>query len=406
VTYEPTIFGTGTHTINATYTGDATHSTSFAVFILTVTMPPATATTLLNAPVAVAGASATTTIATPALDILVEGSNSSLVTVTFPSTTPLLNYTLTVTAMTGTLSRSLEIPLLPTTMRIDPSVVKGVAKGATFTADVSASVAGAIGWQFKLNYDPALLSTTFRSVTLGAFWSNNPGFPVILLNQTSGTLTVAFSLLPTGSQPPTPFTGNGTLASVIFTVKAYDNSSLHLGSDNIFTGANGNLIPVSSQSDGLFDNRLPHDVAVTSVSVLPTTVPAGGSVGVTVVVKNKGLNAETTSVAVTGGGTSIGQQQVSINPGELKTLSFTWVVPSSTSGTVSIQAQATVSTGDGDGSDNTLSTTVKVNPQPVDHTPNSTSPYLLYGGVGAAAAIIAIAAFLFIRRRRTPSLAV
>jgi len=129
-------------------------------------------------------------------------------------------------------------------------------------------------------------------------------------------------------------------------------------------------------------------------------------VGVTVVLKNKGLNAETTSVAVTSGAISIGQQQVSINPGELKTLSFTWVIPSSTSGTVTIQAQATISTGDGDGSDNTLSTTLKVNAQPVNHNPTTTSPYLLYGGIGAAAAIIAIAAFLFIRRRRTPSLAI
>jgi len=312
--------------------------------------------------------------------------------------------------MTGTLSRSIQITLLPTTMRIDPSLVKDVVKGATFTASVAASVAGAISWQFTLHYDPALLSTSFRKVSFGPFWqdaiSANLAFPVIVLNQTSGTLIIGATLLEQGTLPLSPFTGNATLASVIFTVNSYDNSSLHLDTGSIFTDVNSHPIPVSAQSDGLFDNRLPHDVAVTSVSVLPTTVPAGGSVGVTVVVKNKGLNAETTSVAVTGGGTSIGQQQVSINPGELKTLSFTWVTPSSTSGTISIQAQATVSTGDGDGSDNTLSTTLKVNAQPVVHTSNPTSPYLLYGGVGAAAAIIAIAAFLFIRRRRTPSLAV
>ncbi len=339
------------------------------------------------------------------------GSNSSLVTVTFPSATPLLSYNLTVTATSGSQSTSLNITLLPTTVRIDPVLVTGLTKGGTFTANVAASVARAISWQFTLHYDPALLSTTFRSVSFGPFWqaalNSNLGFPVIALNQTTGTLTVAFTLLANGNSPPTPFTGNATLASTIFTVNAYDNSSLHLSpGDIIFVDPLQQSIPVSRVTDGLFDNRLPHDVAVTSVSVLPTTITAGGSVGVTVVVKNKGLNAETTSVAVTDGATSIGQQQVSINPGELKTLSFTWVVPSSTSGTISIQAQATISTGDGDGSDNTLSTKLKVNPQPVVHTPDSTSSYLLYGGAGAAAAIIAVAAFLFVRRRRTPSPAV
>jgi len=339
------------------------------------------------------------------------GSNSSLVTVTFPTATPLLNYTLTVTATSGSQSTSLHITLLPTTVRIDPVLVTGVTKGGTFTANVAASVARAISWQFTLHYDPALLSTTFRSVSFGPFWQNalnsNLGFPVISLNQTTGTLTIAFTLLAQGNLPPTPFTGNATLASTIFTVNAYDNSSLHLSpGDIIFVDPLQHSIPVSRVTDGAFDNRLPHDVAVTSVSVLPTTVTAGGSVGVTVVLKNKGLNAETTSVAVTSGAISIGQQQVSINSGELKTLSFTWVVPSSTSGTVTIQAQATISTGDGDGSDNTLSTTLKVNAQPVNHNPTTTSPYLLYGGIGAAAAIIAIAAFLFIRRRRTPSLAI
>jgi len=126
-------------------------------------------------------------------------------------------------------------------------------------------------------------------------------------------------------------------------------------------------------------------------------------VTITVVVKNRGLNSETMNVAVTAGGSSVGQQQVSISSGDLKTLSFTWDTPSSTSGTISIQAQATISTGDGDGSDNTLSTTAKVNPQPVVKTGDTTPSYLLYGGVGAVAAIAATVAFLFLRRRKTPS---
>ena len=404
VNYEPTKLGTGTHTIVATYGGDSTHATSTITLDVTVTQG-AIATTLSYSLASIAGASTMTAITTSAPSATVEPSNSSLVTVTFPSTAPLLNYTLTVTATSGSFSRVIMITLLPTAIRVDPSLVKGLVKGQTFTANIDATVAGAIGWQFTLHYDPLLLSTTFRSVTFGQFWANalanNQGFPVIQLNQTKGTLTVAVTLIGQTGVPITPFSGNGTFASVVFTVISYDNSSLHIDSSTTIEDVNSHTIPVSSQTDGLFDNRLPHDIAVTSVSVLPTTVTAGSSVTVTVVVKNKGLNPETMGVAVTAGGTSVGQQQVSINQGEITTLHFSWLVPSSKSGTITIQAQATINTGDGDGSDNTLTTTLKVNAQTANHTSQGPD-YTLYGGLGAAAAIAAVVALLFVRRRRKP----
>ena len=342
----------------------------------------------------------------PSVFVPANGSVNSTLTLAFSNSSPLDEYDVTVSASNSTVIHTQIVSFLPTTMRIQPGLVTGVSKGSTFTVNVAASVAGAIGWQFTLHYDPALLSTSFRSVSFGPFWQNaldnQLGFPVIILNQTRGSLQIGFTLLAQGNVKPAPFIGNATFASIIFTANAYDNSSMHL-SDFIFVNSQGGGIPVSQVTDGVFDNRLPHDVAVTSVAVLPTTVNAGGSVTITVVVKNRGLNSETMNVAVTAGGNSIGQQQVSISSGELKTLSFTWDTPSSTSGTISIQAQATISTGDGDGSDNTLSTTAKVNPQPVVKTGDNTPSYLLYGGVGAVAAIAAIAAFLFLRRRKAPS---
>src|SRR6266540_1254968 len=334
----------------------------------------------------------------PSVFVLTNGRVNSTLTLTFSNSSPLDEYDVTVSASNSTVIHTQIVSFLPTTMRVQPGLITGVSKGSTFTVNVAASVAGAIGWQFTLHYDPALLSTSFRSVSFGPFWQNaldnQLGFPVIILNQTRGSLQIGFTLLAQGNVKPAPFIGNATFASIIFTANAYDNSSMHL-SDSIFVNSQGSGIPVSQVTDGVFDNRLPHDVAVTSVAVLPTTVNAGGSVTITVVVKNRGLNSETMNVAVTAGGSSVGQQQVSISSGELKTLSFTWDTPSSTSGTISIQAQATISTGDGDGSDNTLSTTAKVNPQPVVKTGDTTPSYLLYGGVGAVAAIAATVAFLF-----------
>jgi uncharacterized protein YfaS (alpha-2-macroglobulin family) len=175
-------------------------------------------------------------------------------------------------------------------------------------------------------------------------------------------------------------------------------SSLNL-SDVIFIDIHTKAILVLQQRDGTFDNRIVHDVAITSVVALPATVKLGDTVTITVGVKNKGLDPETVTVSLSAGGASIGQQQVSLNPGDSTTLTFHWNTTGITPGTVTIKAMAAISTG-GNTSDNTLSTTVTVNGQPVVQ-PTSSVPYVLYGGVGAAvAAILAVVTLLVLRRRR------
>jgi hypothetical protein len=328
------------------------------------------------------------------------GSNSSILSAAFAANSPILGYNVTVTATMGSISHSATLTLIPGTIRVQPALVTGVNTGATFTVKVAASAAGLYGWQFTLNYDPSILSTTPRSLTLGSFWQSafrtNQGTAIVHLNQTAGTLLVVFTLI--GENIPT-FSGNDTLVSVLFTANSNGLSSLNL-SDVIFIDAHARGIPISLQRDGTFDNRIVHDVAITSVVALPATVKLGDTVTITVGVKNKGLDPETVTVSLSAGGASIGQQQVSLNPGDSTTLTFHWNTTGITPGTVTIKAMAAISTG-GNTSDNTLSTTVTVNAPPVVQ-PTSSVPYVLYGGVGAAvAAILAVVTLLFLRRRRT-----
>ncbi len=286
---------------------------------------------------------------------------NSTLTLTFSDSSPLDQYNVTVTATVGTLTRNATVTFLPTTISVQPSLITGNSKGDTFSVNVAASVVGAIAWQFSLHYDPALLSTSFRKVSFGPFWQNalssNQGFPVINLNQTSGNLTVSFSLLAQGNMLPSPFSGNETFASIIFTVNGFGVSSLHL-SGVIFVDSQQHAIPVSRETDAVFDNRLPHDVAITSISAQPTSAKAGQIVIIVVNVKNEGLNPENVTVTVTATGSIIGQRDITLNFGESTALTFSWDTTGTSTGSIIVKAEAFISTGDLTPNDNFRSTTV------------------------------------------------
>jgi len=68
-----------------------------------------------------------------------------------------------------------------------------------------------------------------------------------------------------------------------------------------------------------------HDVAVTNVTATPTTVTAGESVSIKVVVTNEGSETETFNVTVYSNNILIGTQTVAnLAPGASKALTFTW----------------------------------------------------------------------------------
>ncbi len=95
-----------------------------------------------------------------------------------------------------------------------------------------------------------------------------------------------------------------------------------------------------------------HDVAVTSVTALPTTVTAGANVSISVTVTNEGDFAETFNVTVYANEAAIATKPVALSRGNSTTLTFEWNTKDVPIGTYVISANASVVEGETDILDN------------------------------------------------------
>ncbi len=324
-------------------------------------------------------------------------SNSSRLTVSVSALTPHLTTNVTVIGTVGSVSNNVTITLVPTTMKVLPLEVTGVASGGSFTVNITGSAADLFGWQFQLNYNKTLLSTSLPGISLGSFWQNaltaNQGFVVRQVNQTGGYVIVAFTLL----SGATASNGNTTLVSMTFNVNSNGVTALRL-SNSFLLNSTGRAI-LFTQGNGVFCNIscVAHDVAITSVSSQPTSVNIGDSVSVTVAVTNRGLNPENVTINLLVGTSTIGQKQVFLYPGDTATVNFQWDTGGQSSGPYSIVAQATTAgSTDGNPADNSLSGSVTLNP-PGGPGSNSLFTYIIVAAVSVAAVSTA---FLLLRRRK------
>jgi len=139
------------------------------------------------------------------------------------------------------------------------------------------------------------------------------------------------------------------------------------------------------------------DVAIVTVTVSPTTVTAGQTVSVTVVVKNNGTSDETFNVTVRYDGEDIGTQTVSdlVRGGTTKSLAFLWDTTGVAAGTYVIKAEASTVSGETDTADNVKEgDAVTVQGAPAQDT------LLYYVGAGVAIIVIAVIAVYFVIGRK------
>jgi len=149
---------------------------------------------------------------------------------------------------------------------VDPPETKDTGKGigSTFTVKVNVSnVEELYGWQINMTYNPAVLNTTAASIVEGPFLKDV--YPTQLItkkvNNALGTLLVTYMLkLP---YPPNGVSGNGTLVSITFKVKALERATLlRLVTDGHFPTKLNTIIANSpfpiehTTEDGIFDNRV------------------------------------------------------------------------------------------------------------------------------------------------------
>lgn len=108
-----------------------------------------------------------------------------------------------------------------------------------------------------------------------------------------------------------------------------------------------------------------HDIAVTSVTTDKTQVVQGGTVNVTVQVKNLGNVLDSTTVSALAGASVIGTQSVTLSAGQTQNLLFPWNTATYATGNYTISGRAAVVPGETNTSNNQLTDgTVWVQPPP------------------------------------------
>ncbi len=195
------------------------------------------------------------------------------------------SFTVTLTALdngnlTGTTSSTVPVLARSVLVAVDmnpstPNTIDpfGVFPG-NFSVNVDVSnVTSLFAWQFSLSYDNAFLSTQEESVVFGPFWraaiSNGTAIPIVGVNQTSGVVTVALSLL----NPMPAFSGAGVLANIGFSAVTTGTSTLSLV-NVILLDPSVTIIPSQAQNGQVTIDVPP--IAILHAS--PTVVSVGQSV--------------------------------------------------------------------------------------------------------------------------------
>ena len=203
-------------------------------------------------------------------------------------------------------------------------------------------------------------------------------------------------------------TANGNIATTNAT-GYYNITEVLVGVFNVTAEASGyssdmKLVTVESEKTTIVNFTLQrtsaiiHDIALTEITLNPTTAEIGENVTITVIVENQGTETETFNVKVYYDATEIGTQEVTdLGPDVQKTLTFMWDTTGLDAGDYTIEAEAPPVLGETDTDDNVLAdVTVTVNDEPAP-----TSDILLYVAVGGGATIIVAAvAFYFLRVRK------
>lgn len=227
-----------------------------------------------------------------------------------------------------------------------------VEPGGTFIVriEVSTEVVDLAGFEFKLRYKTSVLTAT-QVKFAGLFPTGSLEFTKVI-DDGVGYVWYAVVLAP-GQDPKS---GPGTVATVTFTVETLAGSSCVYLEDTKLSDSGGN--PINHEvMDGYFAaiDSAAHDVAITRVRPMSGRVILGQTVDITVVARNHGRYTENFFVDASANATPIGATvSISLDPGGMQTLTFTWDASAATLGTHIISANASVVTDETDISDNNI----------------------------------------------------
>jgi len=221
-------------------------------------------------------------------------------------------------------SKNKDIPHIPydgyfsnilrhTKLYVDPqnTINPDLVQSKNFTINVNVlNITDLFGYEFSLNYTTAVLTAT--NITLGSFFPSEPTPPVIWHDEINDTLGYVWYNVTMPPDAPSGKTGDGTLATIKFTIDSIGGTSLDLCNAE-FVNSQGEEIEYDTL-DGYFSNKpIFHDIAITNITTTVTTVEVeqgisvpvtkhvsevygGEKVNVTVFVKNNGTVSENFNV--------------------------------------------------------------------------------------------------------------
>jgi len=265
---------------------------------------------------------------------------------------------------------SITIASPTTTIYVDPKYTgtdaegKPLKPGGTFKIDIKITDAyDVVSWSFMLFWDPALLNVSDvkkdvvegpflkSAATQGTFFIKKPGTLFDeSLNRTLEYLDVACGIY--GFEYGVA--GSGTLASITFLVEGTGGTSLDLRGSMLMDHYARDPIP-HGEIDGEFSNSEFHDIAVTGITMYPTSIEAGHTVYINVTVENQGDTAETFNLTVYYDEHVIEERLIKDLEAKNSTiLEFIWNTPSDlAAGDYTIKAVASFVPKEADTADNT-----------------------------------------------------
>ncbi|MBE0511770.1 hypothetical protein IBX38_01830 [Candidatus Bathyarchaeota archaeon] len=285
-----------------------------------------------------------------------------------------------------------RIPIL----RVDlPTVADPLTPGSTLDANITiVDVANLYSWMICLSWDPTVLNAT--NIQEGPFLSQE-GAQTTAFDVTypeAGTVCVNCTLV---DDPIVTAGGNGTLATIIFSVEHYGDTILDLHNTTLL---DNNLMEILHLSeDGYFTNVM-GDIAVKSIEASIYNVTVGDTVSITVTVENEGNVAENFDVLVWANITRLRTIPVAdLASGDQKTLTLDWNTQNIAEGRYVVKAEADILPHETDPEDNTL-----VMDDVIQATAQREAQFPTTLIIATVAIIVplAIILFYFTRRKRSP----
>jgi hypothetical protein len=219
--------------------------------------------------------------------------------------------------------------------------------GDTFSVNITVEDVNDLGgWEFKLYYLSSILNGT--NLREGPFLKQGGStyFSTISFtdnyNSTHGIAWATCTLLG-----PTGVNGNGTLAIITFKAQHLGTSILSL-TDTLLSDSQ----PIPHVALNGVVHVLPHDVAVTDLTLSKTIVGQGLTTKMYVNVSNQGNFTETFNVTLNANTTAISTQTITLTSGSSTNIAILWNTTDFVKGNYIISAYAWTVDGESDLLDN------------------------------------------------------